>query len=71
MTPRWIVAQALMLNLAVAWPSIANAAPFHFSTGDVTNLIEQSHDRLRKVCALSGVLYRRSAALDAKPSQSI
>ena len=39
MTPRWIVAPALMLSLAVAWPSIANAAPFHFSTGDVTNLI--------------------------------
>src|SRR5437899_10598936 len=39
MTPRWIVAPALMLSLAVAWPSIANAAPFHFSTGDVTNLM--------------------------------
>ena len=37
MTSRWIVAPALMLGLV--WPSIASAVPFHFSTGDVTNLI--------------------------------
>src|SRR5262249_29078756 len=38
--------------------------------GDLADLIEQLHDRLRSVCTLAGALGRRSRVFDPKPSCS-